>query len=112
MVSICRRDSFSGSEIIMALIPSVGTAYSIPYILSHADIADLSFEDFRRRVNQAMGVPHDYNGWGYYDSQHTLHWVNDDESYEDMWDGTVPNDLANGYHLLLIADEEQQHVSS
>ncbi|KAK2442232.1 hypothetical protein QL285_013446 [Trifolium repens] len=102
------RDSFSGSEIIMALIPSVGTAYSIPYIL-HADIADLSFEDFRRRVNQAMGVPHDYNGWGYYDSQHTLHWVNDDESYEDMWDGTVPNDLANGYHLLLIADEEQQH---
>jgi hypothetical protein len=29
-----------------------------------------------------------------------------------MWDGTVPNDLANGYDLLLIADEEQQHVSS
>jgi hypothetical protein len=47
----------------------------------------------------------------YYDSEYIFYWVNDDESCEAMWNGTVLNDLVNGYDILLIADEEQ-HVRS
>ncbi|WJX38582.1 hypothetical protein P8452_26230 [Trifolium repens] len=43
----------------------------------------------------------------YYDSEYIFYWVNDDESCEAMWNGTVLNDLVNGYDILLIADEEQ-----
>ncbi|WJX32554.1 hypothetical protein P8452_20865 [Trifolium repens] len=46
---------------------------------------------------------------GYYDSEYIFYWVNDDESYESMWNATVLNDLVNGYDILLIADEEQLH---
>ncbi|MCI08936.1 hypothetical protein A2U01_0030018 [Trifolium medium] len=69
----------------------------------------LSFEEFIGQVNQVMGVPHDYNGWGYFDSENIFHWVDDDESYETMVNYVLLNDLVNGGGILLMADEEQQH---
>ncbi|MCI49315.1 hypothetical protein A2U01_0070559, partial [Trifolium medium] len=87
----------------MALIPSVGTAYSIPGIPSHVQLFMLSFEEFRHRVNQAMRVPHDYNGWGYFDSEYVFHWVDDDESYGDMLNDAALNHF-NGVGIVLMAD--------
>jgi len=106
LYSICRQDSLPGQEILIAFIPSVGTVYSIPEFRFPVDLNRLCFEAFRRRVNRVMGVPNDYNGWGYVDSGGVLHWVDDNESYQ-----TMLAELLSVGEILLMADEELPHVS-
>lgn len=67
----------------------------------------MNFQLFRGLVNEKMGVPENYNGWGY----------TDDHGADCEMDSPIPfmkmmSLVIRGFNILLRAAELHQHVIS
>ncbi|PNX81207.1 hypothetical protein L195_g037224, partial [Trifolium pratense] len=94
--------------VVRALFPSTDNVYTINNDDGAVQLHpfQLEFANFIILVNETMGVPYDYNGWGYLNPQRVFTPVGDEESYDTMRRDAT----ALGGEILLEADEDDEEL--